>query len=229
MGSKVPLSAKLKKGLELLLSIPKSFYASWRLTSYKKAWTLPVLCRHNCKLVSVNGSIYGGGRIKIGFNQTGLFDERTQRAIINISGNIELHGIFELGAGSRLEVGNNGFLIIKGNVANSAGLTISCHDRIVLEAGTVISWDTLILDRDFHYILDTNTYKTKSDHKPIFIGKNVWVCAGAKVLKGAVIPDGCIISAASVINRPFEENNCLLQGNPAMIVRRNVTRSDILL
>lgn len=164
--------------------------------------------------------------MKIGFNRTNLFDARYPRTILNMSGTIELHGTMTLGAGSRLEVGRSGRLVIKGQVANSAGVTICCHDRIEIGGGTVISWDTLIMDKDFHFVEDVVTGKTKPDHKPIVIGNRTWLCAGSKVLKGAVLPDGCILSAGSVLSKAYEEKNCLLTGNPAHVVRRGVTRRD---
>ena len=52
---------KVKKGIELLVSIPKSFYVSWRLTSFRQAFHLPVLCRYNVKILSTGGRLLGGG------------------------------------------------------------------------------------------------------------------------------------------------------------------------
>lgn len=220
------MPGKLYRGMELLLSIPKSFYVSWRLTSFKQAFKLPVMCRYNVKLLSTSGNVTGGGKFSIGFNRTGIYDPRSQRAILNLSGTLIVNGKLGLGAGSRLEIGKTGQLIIKGLVANSAGLTICCHDRIEIGDKTVISWDTLIIDKDFHYILDIEKGTTHSDHKPISIGRGAWICAGAKVLKGSVLPDGCVLGAGAVLNSSFKEPNCLLLGNPASIVKRGVTRSD---
>lgn len=51
---------KIYRGLELLLSLPKSFYVSWRLTTFKDAFKLPVICRYNCKVLNVSGEMRGG-------------------------------------------------------------------------------------------------------------------------------------------------------------------------
>lgn len=169
----------------------------------------------------------GGGFLYIGFNRTGIFDVRYQRAILNISGRLELMANMQLGAGSRLVIGKEGVMKIQGNVSNSAGTTIICHDLIVIEDKTVISWDTLITDRDFHYLLDINTGHTRPEHKPIIIGKGVWICAGSKVLKGASMPDGSVLSAGSILSRAVEEKNCILMGNPAVVVKKGIVRSDI--
>ena len=220
------MPGRFYRGIELLLSIPKSFYVSWRLTSFKRAFKLPVKCRYNVKVFSTSGKLTGGGKLSVGFNRTGIYDPCTQRAILNLSGTLIVTGKLGLGAGSRLEIGKKGKLIIKGLVANSAGVTICCHDRIEIGDKTVISWDTLIIDKDFHYIFNIEKGMTHSDHKPISIGRGSWICAGAKVLKGSVLPEGCILGSGAVLNKAFDEPNCLIVGNPALIVKRGVMRSD---
>ena len=146
--------------------------------------------------------------------------------MLRMEGILEVKGKVGIGAGSRIDVGKNATLSFIGNVANSAGVTIVCGDRITIGNNTVISWDTLIIDTDFHYVMDLETGKTKPMHRPISIGENTWLCAGSKILKGSVLPDGCILSAGSVLNKRFDECNCLLVGNPCDITRRGVTRSD---
>lgn len=38
-----------------------------------------------------------------------------------------------------------------------------------------------------------------SEHGPVEIGNDVWIGAGCRILKGARIPDGCVIAANSVV------------------------------
>lgn len=160
----------------------------------------------------------------MGFRRTGIYG--SQKAILNVSGMIELHGNLRLGTGSKLEVGEKGVLLIKGNVYNSDGLTICCHDKIEIGANVEISWDTLIMDKDFHYILNIESGITKSDTKRIIIGNGAWICTGSKILKGSHLPDGGILGAGAVLNKFFEESNCLLIGNPADVVKRGVTMTN---
>lgn len=219
--------SRIVHGVEFMASIPKSFYASWRLTSFKRAFKLPVRCRYNVKLLNLCGIMTGGGIFKIGFNRTGIYDLRHQRSMLNVEGKMVVDGKVGIGTGARIDVNKGGVLHFDGQVGNSAGVTIVCADHIVIGDHTALSWDTLIIDKDYHYVLDINTGKTKVNHKPIVIGKNAWLCAGSKVLKGSVLPDGCILSAGSVLNKTFDEHNCLLQGNPASVVKHGVTRSNV--
>lgn len=164
--------------------------------------------------------------MSVGFNRTGICDVRYQRAMLDVAGTIETHGRVSIGAGSRIVVGKDAVLRFGGKVAYSAAVTIVCGKSMEIGGDTVISWDTLIMDTDYHYVMDTEKGTTRPMRKPIKIGQGTWLCAGSKVLKGAVLPDGCILSAGSVLSNPMEECDCLLVGNPAAVVKRNVRRSD---
>lgn len=168
----------------------------------------------------------GGGKLRVGFNNTGIFDVRYQRAVLNVAGTINVKGNVNIGAGSRIEVGKDAVLSFEGKVSNSAGVTMVCDDSISIGSNTVISWNTLIIDTDFHYVKDLTTGLTHPMHKPIVIGKNSWLCVGCSVLKGSCLPDGCILSAGSVLKGIIRDPNCLLSGNPAQVTRKNVERSD---
>lgn len=218
---------RVLRAVEWILSIPKSFILSWKLTSFKRAVKLPVKCRYNVRILNSRCALFGDGSITIGFNRTGISDVRYQRTMLNLcGGKIIADGSVTIGSGSRIEVGEGAVLHFEGKVSNSARVSIICEDKICIGNNTVVSWDTLIIDTDFHYVKNTETGRTSPMHKPILIGKNTWICTESKVLKGAVMPDGCILSAGSVLNAKYSEPDCLLQGNPAVITRRGVTRSD---
>jgi acetyltransferase-like isoleucine patch superfamily enzyme len=42
------------------------------------------------------------------------------------------------------------------------------------------------------------------------------------VLKGAVIPNGCVVAAGSVVTKRFEEENSLIAGTPARVTRTGI-------
>ena len=44
------------------------------------------------------------------------------------------------------------------------------------------------------------------------------------ILKGSVIPEGCVVGAMTLINKQFEESNCYIAGNPAIIKKTGITR-----
>ena len=82
-----------------------------------------------------------------------------------------------------------------------------------------ISWDCQIMDSDFHEIYYEN--KNESDDS-VKIGNNVWVGCGVKIFKGTIIPNNCVIAAYSVVKGVFLNENSLIGGVPAKVIKENV-------
>ncbi|KVD34955.1 transferase [Burkholderia sp. MSMB1459WGS] len=54
--------------------------------------------------------------------------------------------------------------------------------------------------------------------KPIVIGRNVWIGAGATVIGGVTIGENAVVAAAAVVTRDVPPNT-LVGGNPAKVIR----------
>ena len=54
--------------------------------------------------------------------------------------------------------------------------------------------------------------------RPVTIGDNVWICAGALILPGVTIGEGSVIGAGSVVTRSVPPR-CLAVGNPCRVIR----------
>jgi acetyltransferase-like isoleucine patch superfamily enzyme len=54
--------------------------------------------------------------------------------------------------------------------------------------------------------------------KPIVIGRNVWIAAGAIVIGGVTIGENSVVAAGSVVTRDVPPNS-LVGGNPARVIR----------
>ena len=63
-------------------------------------------------------------------------------------------------------------------------------------------------------------------NKPIHIGKNVWVGAGAIILSGVTIGDNSVIGAGAVVTKDVP-SNVIVVGNPARILRE-ISKEDYL-
>ena len=57
--------------------------------------------------------------------------------------------------------------------------------------------------------------------KPVVIGENVWIGAGAMILPGVTIGENAVIGAGSVVNRDIPAN-AFAAGNPCRVIRSNV-------
>lgn len=114
------------------------------------------------------------------------------------------------------------------SITIGAGFSGGGHFRVV-EDGTYIkigerclfSWDITVMASDYHAIYDDRGHVINKATS-LTIGDDVWVGCKTTILKDTTIPDGCIIGANSVITRPFEDKRCLIAGNPARIIKKNV-------
>ena len=142
--------------------------------------------------------------------------------IINIEGNDRCY----FGQGARLSVASGGVLNIGSGFVNTANGTIVCVNKIDIGEHVTISWDTLIMDTDWHRIRNVSTGEVYSRTKPITIGNNTWICLRSVILKGSHIPDGSIVASGSIVSSKFEGMNLLICGVPGKIIRQGVTIHD---
>lgn len=93
---------------------------------------------------------------------------------------------------------------------------IKCQNKVTIGNKCAISWDVVIMDTDYHSVDD------KPYISPVLIGNHVWIGCKAIILKGVNIGDGAIIAAGSVVTKDVPAN-CLVAGNPARIIKENVS------
>lgn len=163
--------------------------------------------------------------LSVGFCSVGLYDKKYQRSILQIDGTIELSvdGKVSFGQGARISIGKNGCVTFKGEFSNTAQMNLCCVDSIKFGSNIVTSWDTLVMDTDWHEVINTESGVPSPCTKPVEIGDGVWIGTRAVVLKGSRIPNGCIVGAGSLVTKRYCEEDCLIAGNPAKVRKQCVT------
>jgi len=115
-----------------------------------------------------------------------------------------------------LYVGKKGHISIGNNVGISNSVIFSLTS-IIIEENVLIGGGVQIYDSDFHS-LDPRirTGRVDNDIKcaPILIKSNVFIGAGAIILKGVTIGEGSIIGAGSVVTKDVPQKE-IWAGNPA--------------
>lgn len=217
------------KIITYFLSLPKSLYVCFRLLPLRQAFKLPILVRYNVNCFSLKGSaivsnsaFFGG--IKIGFKGVWTQDVRYQRSVLEINGVIEFKGRAVLGSGCQIHVGSQGHLILGNNFLNTSTGHITCSSTISFGTNALLAWDTLVMDSDFHEIEEVESGKIIPMTKPITIGDNVWLGTRSVVLKGTEIGNNTIVGATSTVSGKFIEENCIIAGSPAKVIKRNYRR-----
>lgn len=145
----------------------------------------------------------------------------TGRGRIVIGSDVRLSGKSGLSFGRcvdeipRIVVGDGTF--IGHDCGIFAGRSVEIGKRCLIAARVTIR------DHDGHPV-DTerrgrNEGPTADAVRPVVIGDDVWIGAGAAVLKGVRIGDGAVVGAGAVVTRDVESGS-IVAGNPARVVRR---------
>ena len=116
-------------------------------------------------------------------------------------------------------------LVRIGKNSDSNGVWIDLledNSAVIIGNNCMLSWNIHIFASDFHTIYDAKTKKLLNWGKEIIIGDNVWVAMDCTVLKNSFIAKNCVVGASAVVAGKFTEENCVIAGNPAKVVKRGL-------
>lgn len=147
------------------------------------------------------------------------------------------------GDGNKINIGRciiSDFKINMGSNQRITGEEVSIGDNCSIEPGGIFDIFTdfakikignnCMLSRNIylrygenpHLIFDLNTGEYLDGDGGIDIGDKVWIGEGVFLSKRTVINDESIVAAKSVVTRKFNEKNCIIAGNPATIVKKDI-------
>jgi acetyltransferase-like isoleucine patch superfamily enzyme len=94
--------------------------------------------------------------------------------------------------------------------------------RIIIGNNCVISTECIFRCGDGHTVIDSETGEPLNEPRDVIIGNHVWIGARTMLLKGTYIPGDSIVGAMSLVNRAFDEDNIMIAGTPARIIKHDV-------
>lgn len=214
----------IKVFMHLLLSLPKTVYFNFKVFDFLTATKLPVFISWRVKIYSLaRGTVIvpqncKTGLIKIGFGGTSVMNIGSSAISLPKGGRLEFVGRAHFARGVCIK--NSGNIIIGDYFSANNNLRLTCSNSVTIESQAMIGWNVVIRDSDGHYIIENGIQKEKIGK--VFIGRHVWVCAEAHILKGAKIGNDSVVAYKSLVTSEFSGNNLLLAGTPAKIIKDNI-------
>lgn len=177
--------------------------------------------KKNSKFISLNG-----GKVVFGSGDGGLAYDKSSGINLEFLENSKfiIHGNCTIGYHSSIRIEDNAILEIGENTYISANALIRVAKKIKIGKNCAISWNLTILDSDFHNYTINNEEVLNT--KEVIIGDNVWIGNNVIILKGVKIGDNSIVAAGSVVTKSIQ-NNSIVGGNPAKILKNNASPLNI--
>ena len=144
--------------------------------------------------------------------------EVSKTAIIGV-----LSSPFFLSSYSYIESRNKNSKIVIGNnvIVNNNVTIVSEGEGIVIGDNTLIGHDVEIVDSDFHELSPNKRIGGNPKTKKVIIGKNVFIGNYVKITKGVEIGENTVVAMGAVVVTSVPDN-CVVGGNPAIIIRDNL-------
>ena len=160
-------------------------------------------------------------RIDCNGNNGKIIIEQTKNKLINLR--------IYMASNYNEELLENRYVHIKRNVSTGGGGGLSIfswaeNSKVIIGEDCMFSFGIKLLCGDGHLFKDRKTGRYINNYDGCFveIGDHCWVGMDAIVCKNVKIPNGCIIGAGSVVTKSFEEENLVLAGNPAKIIKKDI-------
>lgn len=125
-----------------------------------------------------------------------------------------------------VSIRGNGQQVSIGSDFSCGGCEIQMNDgneNLTIGNDCLFSWGIKLRTSDGHSVVDLETGKAINLPKDVVIGDHVWVGEDVKFLKGSIIPKNCIIGSGSIVTKEFFDENVVIAGFPARVMKRGVT------
>ena len=100
------------------------------------------------------------------------------------------------------------------NVVVMPGCLMMSAGGITIDDGAMIAANVQLISNN-HDLYERQVITCK----PVHIGKNAWVGAGATILPGVTVGDNAVVGAASLVTKDVPANT-IVAGNPARTIKR---------
>lgn len=201
------------------IDILKTIFFNFKSLPFKQAIKFPIFIYSDTKLISI-GKIHidsddiHKGMIRIGKRN---FFAGFKTQFIN-SGEIHFQGKFLIESGTCIN--NCGKIILGKESRFCERCNILIVNKLTIKDSTQIAFETVIMDTDFHTIVNTTKGTVKKSYGEIYIGSYNWIGNRCMIKKGTITDDYTIVSSLSMLNKNYQNEHKypLIAGCPAKII-----------
>lgn len=196
----------------LFISITKTLYFSARFRGQ-------IIVMRGTRILLQRGArieLAPGGRLYLGRNRFAAWPLTIR---IDRNGRLTIGGVVQISRGSRILVGENAHLELENEAYLNYDASITCWDHISIGKGAGLSWNTNVIDGNFHELSVRGRALPRT--QPVRIGERVLIGAGATIV-GASIGDGSVVGAGSVVFSDMPAR-ALVNGNPARATVKDIS------
>lgn len=209
------------------VSFINTIKANFRLLPFPQAIKLPIIVFRKTTL-----KIGRKAQLKIlcephfGILRIGALDYRYlpkgSRNYFAIEGSINIKGSVRFSYNTHVVVGRNAELTLGGENTINRDSRCFVHEKVIIEYGARVGWNTQICDTAFHYVEMQGVVTRKT--KPIIIDREAWVSSFCIVGRGAYLPKYSVLSQYSMLTKDFSQvgTNLFIAGIPAKVIKTGV-------
>ncbi len=132
---------------------------------------------------------------------------------VTIYQGVRFRGIHKLSVGNNVHIGVDNFIQASGKVILGNNVLLGPGVKIWSVNHKTENLDKPIIDQGYEY-------------KSVTIGDGVWLGANVFIMPGVELPEGCIVSAGSVVGLKKYPPFALLAGNPCRVVGNRKPRKE---
>lgn len=197
------------------LAVFKTIWINFHTLPLRQALRFPIVLARGTKIGHCpKGSISlpDGGTFHVGFHcYNTIFP---QKSCLSIDGKLILtgKGTHSFSQGLILKIGKNAVLRIGNNFSCHRNNTFIVNKLVVIGDDNMFSFEVATMDTDSHVIFDEEG-SIQNPNREILIGDRVWIGCRNTILKGARIPDGCVLGSGGVITKMLGKSSSIYLGN----------------
>ena len=131
---------------------------------------------------------------------------------VKIGNNVTIYPNATFWGNGHIEIGDNC------SIGQSTVIFASNQGGVTIGNNTHVAAQCYIIDMDHGIQANELIEKQENSIEKVNIGNDVWIAAGAKILKGSNIRDHVVVGANAVVKGIIEEN-AIAAGVPARIIK----------